>query len=53
MPNDSAAARTKRSRRVNRVYASTREPETATDANKNVVTPPRTGFGTVSSGERL
>ena len=45
-PNDMAAARTKRSRRVNRLYDSTRIPDVATVANKKVVTPPRTGLGT-------
>ena len=46
MPNEKAAARTNRSRRVKLMYESTRTPETATLANKKVVTPPRTGFGT-------
>ena len=46
MPNDSAAASTNRSLRVKRMYDSTRSPETATLANRNVVTPPKTGFGT-------
>ena len=47
-PNAIAAARMKRSRRVKRLYDNTRTPETATDANRNVVTPPKTGFGTMS-----
>ena len=46
MPNERAAARTKRSRRVNSMYERTRMPEVATDANRKVVTPPRTGSGT-------
>lgn len=46
MPKESDAARIKRSLRVNRMYDRTLMPETATDAKRNVVTPPRTGFGT-------
>ena len=45
-PKESAAARMKRSRRVQRMYDSTRTPDVITDAKRNVVTPPRTGFGT-------
>jgi hypothetical protein len=45
-PNESAAARTKRARRVKRTSASTRMPDVTTLANRNVVTPPSTGFGT-------
>lgn len=46
-PNDKAAARMNRSRRVHRMYDSTRAPDTITLAKRKVVTPPRTGFGTV------
>jgi hypothetical protein len=46
IPKLNAAASTNRSRRVNRIYDSTRTPDTATEANRNVVTPPRTGLGT-------
>lgn len=48
-PNESAAASTKRSRRVKRLYDRTRKPETATLANKKVVTPPRTELGTADA----
>lgn len=50
MPNDMADARMKRSRRVKRLYDSTRMPDIATLANRKVVTPPRTGFGTTKAG---
>lgn len=46
-PKERAAARTKRSRRVKGARAMTRRPETQTEAKRKVVTPPRTGFGTV------
>ena len=49
IPKENAAASTKRSRRVKRLYASTRTPDVATLANRNVVTPPRTEFGTVGA----
>ena len=49
MPNDMAAARINRSRRVKRLYESTRMPDVATLANRNVVTPPRTGLGTIEA----
>lgn len=52
-PNEKAAARTNRSRRVKLIYESTRIPEMTTLANKKVVTPPRTGFGTVMIGSSL
>ena len=45
IPKLIAAASTNRSRLEYRVIASTRRPLTHTLANKNVVTPPRTGFG--------
>lgn len=48
MPNDMADARINRSRRVKRLYESTRTPDTATLANRKVVTPPRTGLGTMA-----
>lgn len=46
IPKLKAAARTNRSLRVNLLYERTRTPDTATEAKRNVVTPPRTGFGT-------
>lgn len=46
-PKERAAASTKRSRRVKGARAMTRRPETQTEAKRKVVTPPRTGFGTV------
>lgn len=49
-PKERAAARTKRSRRVKGARAMTRRPETQTEAKRKVVTPPRTGFGTVMFG---
>ena len=54
MPNDKAAASTKRSRRVNLLYDNTRIPDVATLANRKVVTPPRTGLGTaMAEGEYM
>jgi hypothetical protein len=44
-PNESAAARTKRSPRVKRTYEKARRPETATEVKSKVVMLPRTGLG--------
>lgn len=44
-----AAARVKRFFRVQVMYDRTRIPDVITVANKNVVTPPRTGLGTVNN----
>lgn len=46
-PKHKAAAMMNRSRRVYLTNANTLRPEVATLANKNVVTPPRTEFGTL------
>lgn len=45
-PNDRAAATINRLRRVHWIYDRTRRPDAITLAKRNVVTPPRTGFGT-------
>lgn len=47
-PNDSAAARMNLSRRVYWMKERIRRPETTTLAKRKVVTPPRTGLGTVN-----
>lgn len=52
-PKDNAAAITKRSRRVNLLYDKTRIPETATLANRKVVTPPNTELGTKNGHKRM
>ena len=44
-PTESAAPRTNRSLLENPFSDMTRRPDTATLANRNVVTPPSTGFG--------
>jgi len=41
-PRDRAAVRMNRVRRLNGKVATMRNPDTATEANKNVVIPPRT-----------
>ena len=46
-PKLNAAAMMNRSRRVNLTYANTLSPDVATLAKRNVVTPPRTGLGTL------
>jgi hypothetical protein len=45
-PKHNAAAIMNRSRRVYLTYANTLTPDVATLAKRNVVTPPRTEFGT-------
>lgn len=48
-PKAMDAARVKRLRRVQVKYDSTRIPEVNTVANRKVVTPPRTGLGTMAA----
>ena len=48
-PSDKDAVRMKRLRRVNGTVEMMRTPETATELNRKVVRPPRTGFGIATS----